>query len=299
MVRRGDRYGGLGLPGLPAQRDSPHPLQLANEEPTTRACPQDALPADGCGRGRAEVFRLDTVTRWLGSEITREYRMVRLEYYQEYSDGVSVIGHVVWPPRLAPTEVALLLTIEDAQNKLAPYHPIILESIEAAWREWTEKFAPSLPWPRRTLPACMHELIERELRTRLGSLPGIVLSDTDNDRFFIHLGDADVLLHVKKLDDRLRPRNYPTDGAIKFNGQEDLPAVPDAPRVTLGYRVSETRDQLVGVFVAFLKNDDLQWFYELTHGPDGGASIVPDYPSLPLAAPGLALKPGRHGKTGE
>jgi hypothetical protein len=37
---------GLGLPGLLAQRDSPHPLQLVNEEPTTRACPQDARPVD-------------------------------------------------------------------------------------------------------------------------------------------------------------------------------------------------------------------------------------------------------------
>jgi len=52
-----------------------------------------------------------------------------------------------------------------------------------------------------------------------------------------------------------------TPTAEAFDGQEELPGVPSLPRVTAGYFITNTRDEIAGVHVAFKVRQDYQWDY--------------------------------------
>lgn len=185
-----------------------------------------------------------------------------------------------------------MITREQAEEALSDLNPVFHAAVAEAWRQWAQGHAPLYPRPRiRTIAACMNQTVEDQLRMRLGAVPGIVIPDPDKDRFWVHATGPNILVFVKKFNDDFSISNYPTQRARRFNGQQAVFDIPAAPRVTLGYVLKATRDAIVGTYVAFLKNNVLQWKYELALGPDGVPAIVPDTPNLPLTgAPAVTLK---------
>ena len=136
----------------------------------------------------------------------------------------------------------------------------------------------------------MQDIIARELRTRLGSTPGVRIPDPSKDRFWLYLVPYGLMVRVKKLKGDFTISNYPTDTAQAFNGQAALPGVPDGPRLTLGYRLTPGNEQFLGTFVALIKGYYVMWKYELAFNPGGGVTIIADPPELPFTAVGLKLK---------
>ena len=194
--------------------------------------------------------------------------------------------HLVKPPRL-------LITKGDAQAALAPIHGILYESLELSWQLWERDIRKFFARPRRALQTCMNDLAEQHLRMRLGATPNVKLPENDAERFWIEL--PTLMVFIKKFRHGFGISHYDTETAQDFIGQQRLPGVPDLPRVTAGYFVTNTRDQLVGVHVAFLTDKNRsQWNYRLQRDPaDGGRVIVaPEHPSLPIKPRELTLKPG-------
>lgn len=193
-----------------------------------------------------------------------------------------------------------LITKAEAQVVLAPYHDTIFDVVDVAWDRWRKKLSSEFARPRRALQVCMNEFMEQEFRMRWGSVPEIRMPDPTENRFWIELQEVGLLLFLKKFKSGHQISNYQTDTARAFNGQIDLEGVPALPRVTAGYFVTTTGDELAGVHIALLINHAVQWSYEIRRNPSGGTLVVPDYPSLPnVAAPVITLKAGRSRKTGQ
>lgn len=183
-----------------------------------------------------------------------------------------------------------LITESEAMALFAPHHPSLFQAIDVAWETWTTKQLPEVPlFNPHTQASFIHDVGERELRTRLGSASGVRMAKPNSSRFWVHFEQANVLLRIKKLTTG-GVANYPTNTAVAFNGQQALATVPAGPRVTLGYRLTPNNDKMLGVFLALLKGNRVMWQYQLSRDASGIVSIVSPPPSLPLPAVQLKLK---------
>ncbi len=192
----------------------------------------------------------------------------------------------------------LLITKEQAQAVLEPYHPVFFEVVEAAWVAWCRDHAPKFAGPRRALQVCMNELMEQDFRMRLGARTDEIRMPPPHpasNRFWLEFLQRGVLVFMKKFKNAHQISNYPTNAAEDFNGQRVLAGIPSLPRITLGYFVTKTADELAGTHVAFLLGKKAQWSYELRRDPGpGGRIFVPqDQPTLPIAPAEITLKADR------
>lgn len=193
-----------------------------------------------------------------------------------------------------------LITEEEATSLFSPHHANLFESVDVAWETWNNKQLPEVPlFNPHTQASFIHDVVERELRTRLGGASGVMMSKPKAHRFWVHFQEDDVLLRVKKLT-HSGVSNYPTDSALAFNGQHRLDGVPAGSRVTLGYRLNAANDKMLGVFMVLLKGNRTMWEYQLHRNASGVVSIVAPPPMLPMSGVELKLKsdakPGRKTK---
>lgn len=92
---------------------------------------------------------------------------------------------------------------------------------------------------------------------------------------------GELLLHFKRLDDRLLGRNYPTQLALDFSLQHHLPGLlPSLPRLTVGYVPDRHWTAITGVFITCSKGRHLMWAKNIS---DDGS--IPQLLSLPDAPP--------------
>lgn len=183
-----------------------------------------------------------------------------------------------------------LITEAEASKLLEPHHSSFFEALDVAWGVWTAKMLPEAPlFNPHTQASFIHDVAERELRTRLGGAPGVVMSQPKSERFWVHFAGQDILVRVKKLTSR-GVANYPTDTALAFNGQRKLPGLPSGPRITLGYRLTPANDRMLGVYVALLKGNRTMWQYQLLRSSTGAVSVLTPPPELPNVGVELQLK---------
>ena len=87
--------------------------------------------------------------------------------------------------------------------------------------------------------------------------------------YYVSDGRLSATLRFKKLDDRMRSRNIPTQQAYLFNHQEpqyELPNMPPVANLTLGYTLSATRTSASSVFVIMPNGERNIWTWQL-QGP--------------------------------
>jgi hypothetical protein len=90
---------------------------------------------------------------------------------------------------------------------------------------------------------------------------------------------TDLVLQFKKVNGRGRTSNIPTDAALEFATQLELPGIPSGTRVTLGYRLNREGTEVQDVRLVATNGIALIWNEEMTTN------------QLSLPAPILASKP--------
>ncbi|WAC20912.1 hypothetical protein OVA24_05890 [Luteolibacter sp. SL250] len=79
-----------------------------------------------------------------------------------------------------------------------------------------------------------------------------------------------VIFIFKKLDEKLKSRNYPTQASRRFNAQEPLRGIPAAlPRVEIGYVPDPAGAAINGIFAVYRSGNIIEWSHDLydSHDP--------------------------------
>jgi len=155
-----------------------------------------------------------------------------------------------------------LMTEREARSLLEPIHHVLSSCPRRAFSKYMAKVRPTTPLPTRRMRAnVVHNYMVDEARLMLGADPNITFIEKQN-RSLISVHNK-ALLRFKKLDQEMRPRNYPTSEALAFDAQLGLPGVPDLARLTIGYALNRDEADIDGVYVLLTTDRKVQWMYSL------------------------------------
>lgn len=156
-----------------------------------------------------------------------------------------------------------LISPQDAQATLNPYHHVLEKCIRRGWARYSEVIPKELPMPSPRGKANMiHEFIINEARVLLTGIEGIIVNDSIDGRFLVNIENR-VLLQFKKLNRAFETSNYPTRTARAFNAQEEIAGLPRCVRLTVGYRLNRLGTELAGIYILFGTKNRPSWRYDL------------------------------------
>jgi hypothetical protein len=156
-----------------------------------------------------------------------------------------------------------MIDLAVAQQILGPYHDDLARMIYEAWAVWKEKLSKEFANPhKRTIRTNVFNLIVERAKTVFGAREheGIRVLE-EHESILVCFGD-EVAVRFKKLDEDLRPSNYPTPRQMELGMQMPLAGVPDCNRITVGY-VPDTLEESIQVFVALSNGKQRVWEYSL------------------------------------
>ena len=176
-----------------------------------------------------------------------------------------------------------MVDISEVQKVFRPYENDLVQVIHEAWRRWST-LAPQFAKPTPRMRAnVVHDLMVEEARKRFRNLPDVDVVDPP-PRFLLRF-EGRILVHFKKLDRRLRSHNYPTQLALAFGQQYQLPGIPDGTRITVGYLLDELCTEVNSVHAVLRKGNEIAWSYQLSTDAlaDRTDVLLLDHPAVPGA----------------
>jgi hypothetical protein len=152
-----------------------------------------------------------------------------------------------------------IISETEAEEVLAPCAAELREAIEDAFKYYCDAVMPVLgPVPSYARATVLHELIIKQIRKRW---PDQVIEAAS--RVLLRL-QRDVLVQFKLLNPNRLPSNYPTKQARDFACQLSLTGIPDAVRLTLGYRINGLGTALADICVMCSTSlTSAEWYYDL------------------------------------
>lgn len=163
-----------------------------------------------------------------------------------------------------------ILSPSAVQRRLKRFESRLAEAVRRAWDRYLSKVAPVFKHapPTRLRANAVQALIIEEVTEMF---PERVFRARGRSLLWIA---EDLIVQFKKLDRRGRPRNYPTQTALRFNAQLDIPGIPAATRATIGYQLDKVGTKLVALSVVLQDR----------HGIDRWDLGEAETPVLPLVA---------------
>ena len=161
---------------------------------------------------------------------------------------------------------------------LEPFEYGIYQAIYGAWKDYHELgLGGRLLFPSRSRACLVYDfMVNRFISTFADDAKVRVIRRDETVKFVI----ADqVVLRLKKADDRGLGSNIPTQASLDFVGQQyELPGIPDVHKVEVVYQLNFIQTQIDKVVVVARDGDERLWDYVIA--PTTTADIIP----LPLVA---------------
>jgi hypothetical protein len=160
---------------------------------------------------------------------------------------------------------------------LQPYETGIYQAIHGAWSDYQELQLGGRLMFRRSRACLVHDfMVKRSISTWSDDAGVRVMHHNETAKFVI----ADqVLLRLKKADDRGLGANIPTQASMDFIGQQfDLPGLPDVHKVEVVYQLNDLQTQIDQIVVVARDGNKRLWDYVIA--PDTAAGVIP----LPVMA---------------
>lgn len=177
-----------------------------------------------------------------------------------------------------------MLVRSEAEELLRPHYDRIRRCVESAW-EGYQHYSPEhrLVHCSRTTACILNDHMRRQARIQFEDIPGTVLIGT---RDYPHLvgikSDSHVaaVLRFKKLTLRGESRNYPTEQALTFRGnQVPIPGIPPtATRLDVGYSLTLLKDRIARISASCYYGDKVAYEIEIAGGMGGEQLAFPDVP---------------------
>jgi hypothetical protein len=182
-------------------------------------------------------------------------------------------------PSTLPSGAGMMRPDEDVVRAvLQPYENGICQAIHGAWSDYQElRLGGRLLFPGRSRACLVHDfMVQRAISTWSADASVRVIRRDETAKFVI----ADqVLLRLKKADDRGLGANIPTQASLDFIGQQyDLPGIPGVHKVEVVYLLNSLQTQIDKVVVVARDGDERLWDYVIA--PATTADVIP----LPLPA---------------
>ena len=169
-----------------------------------------------------------------------------------------------------------ILSQSAVQRRLRSFESKLADAVRRAWHRYMTTIAPAfkhVPLPRLRANAVQALIIEEVLEL----FPDRVFRARGRSLLWIA---EDLIVQFKKLDRRGRPRNYPTQTALAFDAQLEIPGVPSATRATIGYELDKLGTQIAALSVVLQDGHRLdRW------GLDGTVAPVLPIVATPATAP--------------
>jgi hypothetical protein len=171
-----------------------------------------------------------------------------------------------------------ILSFDEVRARLAKHWDVLAELPHVAFKKYKKRFASALAQPSsRFRSTTIHEIIVDEARRLFNS--NVVKA---RGRWLLTAA-TDLVLQFKKVNARGRTSNIPTDAALQFATQLDLPGIPSGTRVTLGYRLNREGTEVLDVRLVATNGNVTIWNEEMTTNQ----MSVP----VPMVAPKPAIAP--------
>ncbi len=160
---------------------------------------------------------------------------------------------------------------------LQPYEDAIFQAVHGAWSDYQElNLGGRLLFPGRSRACLVHDfMVRRAISTWTDDTAVRVIRRDETAKFVV----ADqVLLRLKKADDRGFGSNIPTQASLGFiEQQHEPPGIPNVHKVEVVYLLNRLQTQIDRVVVVARDGDELLWDYVIA--PAATADVI----SLPSA----------------
>lgn len=158
-----------------------------------------------------------------------------------------------------------------AKRLLVPFENILHGIPTGAVMEYIQDFASvRYRLGKRSDASIIHDLMLDFAANRLDCLAEFTPRHSQGLHYYlVSDGQLSATLRFKKLDDRMRSSNIPTQQTFLFNHQEpqyELPNMPPVANLTLGYTLNTTRTSASSVFIVMPDGDRNIWTWQL-QGP--------------------------------
>ena len=166
---------------------------------------------------------------------------------------------------------------DDARSILEPYHRELWEIWHTAWKRWLKLPDRAVLNHDRVRANIVWAFAIDEATSRFDETEEIRINDAHATKTF-EIEDK-LLFRFKKMDQKGISRNYPTQRAIFFSNQLELPGIPyGLGRVDIGYVLNDIKTSIVEILVSYRAG---AWKYEIL--PPATATVVPLIPKASLS----------------
>jgi hypothetical protein len=165
---------------------------------------------------------------------------------------------------------------------LNPYENGIYQAIHGAWNDFKElNLGGRLLFPSRSRACLVHDFMVQRVISSLADDNTVRVMRRDETVKFL-IADQ-VLLRLKKADDRGLGSNIPTQASLDFIGQQfEIPGIPDVHKIEVVYLLNSMQTQVDKVVVVARDGDDRLWDYAII--PTTTADVI-QLPLTPIAEP--------------
>jgi hypothetical protein len=181
-----------------------------------------------------------------------------------------------------------VLSAEDAKTLLKPYLDLTRDCITGGWQAWKKfsEVAPDLvaPLSKRSRASFVYDHIAFAVQSKFDGLNAVSVRDKGGFLTLEIEGDeANALLRFKKLDGKMRGRNYQTRQQVLFTLQLTLPGWPaDATRLVAGYQLDTPEVDIDQLLITCPIGRKVEWYFGIDEG-EGKVVQIPSAPSAPAA----------------
>lgn len=171
-----------------------------------------------------------------------------------------------------------------AEELLAPFESLLYSIPSDAVSRYIRDFGDiRFQLGKRSDASIIHDLMIGLAVERLDALPEFSrMHNLGLHYYYASNGEISANIRFKKLNERMRSSNIPTNQAVLFNHQElqpELPNMPPLANITLGYTFNSTRTSAEAVFLTMPHGDRNIWTWRLQGRSPGQITHVPAAPS--------------------
>ena len=161
-----------------------------------------------------------------------------------------------------------------ARSTVRPYYPHLFQAIINAWNRYLQ------------LPEEVRYILSRYKSARANAVWSFILHEAqslfqdhssiraiENPQNTIFVIDERVIIRFKKLDSKGFSQNYPTQTALGFNAQLEIPGVPSLLRLDVGYVLNDIGTSISRVLVVCRSGNTVRWLDEID--PPTTATVTP------------------------
>lgn len=165
---------------------------------------------------------------------------------------------------------ALLISEQEAKFILEPHLSAFRQVMENAWQDWISiPDEQRVKLDARSRASCLYAFIMHHAKTRFDNVPGLKLIEK-RGLFLVDVNDK-VVVRFKKLGANKKTRNASTKQQITFGLQLELPGMPQAVRLNVGYVLNLTQTAFEDLFVTLQQGRKLKWDFPI---PEISPSII-------------------------